>query len=98
MADPAFVRLHAFVDGRVQGVGFRYFVIEKALPRGLTGWVRNTYDGKVEVTAEGPRKELEMLLSDLRLGPRAAFVSDVAFEWGSATGEFYNFNVVGTSG
>jgi len=46
-------RLHAFVKGRVQGVGFRYFVLQSVEGLDLTGWVRNLYDGLVEVVAEG---------------------------------------------
>ena len=87
-------RLHAVVDGTVQGVGFRMFVLSQARSLSLTGWVRNTYDGKVEVTAEGPYLQLEKLLDKLRLGPRGAFVTDVQKEWLASTGEFKSFSVV----
>jgi acylphosphatase len=96
MADVNNERLHAVIEGRVQGVGFRYFVLERAQELNLTGWVRNTFEGNVEVTAEGPRTDLEALLMKLRTGPRAAYVTDVTFEWGSAAGEFKNFNVRST--
>lgn len=86
-------RLHAVVDGTVQGVGFRMFVLEYAQTLSLTGWVRNTYDGLVEVTAEGPQTNLEKLLDKLRTGPRAAFVTEVKKEWQPATGEFVSFVV-----
>lgn len=86
-------RLHALVDGSVQGVGFRMFVLQQAEALGLTGWVRNTFDGKVEVLAEGAYAELEKLLEKLRLGPRSAFVTEVQKEWQPATGEFSNFTV-----
>ncbi len=86
-------RLHATVDGYVQGVGFRMFVIENAQEIGLTGWVRNTYDGKVEVLAEGDREALEQLLNKLRTGPRSALVTNVSQDWETATGEFTRFNV-----
>lgn len=89
-------RLHAVIDGTVQGVGFRMFVLEHAQSLGLSGWVRNTYDGKVEVMAEGARPELEKLLDKLRMGPRAAFVSEVQKEWLEATGEFTRFSVAHT--
>jgi acylphosphatase len=81
------------VEGRVQGVGFRYFVQENAVALGLTGWVRNRWNSAVEVTAEGERSRLEKLLAALRRGPRASFVSDVNFEWEIATGEFKDFRV-----
>jgi acylphosphatase len=89
-------RLHAIVDGSVQGVGFRMFVLNYATSLGLTGWVRNTYEGKVEVTAEGPYADLEKLLDKLRMGPRSAFVTEVQKEWQPATGEFQSFSVVRT--
>jgi acylphosphatase len=96
MPDRDLVRLHAVVDGRVQGVGFRYFVLETALPLDLTGWVRNTMDGQVEVVAEGQRVSLEQLLDSLRRGPRSAFVLKVTQEWQPSTGEFTRFDVRGT--
>lgn len=86
-------RLHAVVEGRVQGVGFRYFVEELADALGLTGWVRNRWDGTVEVLAEGERQLLEKLLAGLRRGPRAAYVTDVQVEWQAYTGEFRRFYV-----
>ncbi len=73
--------LHAWVQGRVQGVGFRYFVIQKALALGLRGYARNENDDTVEVLAQGPRPALEQLLSLLRQGPSAASVRDVQSEW-----------------
>ncbi len=81
-------RLHARVEGHVQGVGFRYFVLENANRLGLTGWVRNRRDGSVEVHAEGPRADLETLLAALRRGPRPNTTSAVQAEWSQATGKF----------
>ncbi len=52
-------RLHAIVEGHVHGVGFRAFVIRRASSLGVTGWVRNRWDGTVEVVAEGERPDLE---------------------------------------
>ncbi len=86
-------RLHAWVEGSVQGVGFRFFVIQRAAELGLTGWVRNLWDGRVEVVAEGPRASLQKLLDQLKEGPRSARVSHVATEWLPATNEFTDFNV-----
>ncbi|HNT54557.1 MAG TPA: acylphosphatase [Anaerolineaceae bacterium] len=85
--------LHAVVQGIVQGVGFRAFVIAEAQARHLTGWVRNTWDGKVEVLAEGPRTTLEDLLTTLRRGPRSAVVYAVTVEWVAARGEYTNFSM-----
>jgi len=86
-------RLHAVIDGSVQGVGFRMFVLEYAQSLGLTGWVRNKYDGRVEVIAEGPQADLDRLLDKIRLGPRSAFVTEVQKEWLPASGEFNYFAV-----
>ena len=69
--------LHVRVYGRVQGVGFRWFVREKARRWGLTGWVRNQPDGSVEVAASGLPENLEGLLRDIRKGPPGSRVDDV---------------------
>ncbi len=86
-------RLHAVVEGLVQGVGFRQFVLMKAIELDLVGWVRNTYDGNVEVLAEGPRFALDELLDALQKGPRSAFVTKISQDWLPATGEFVDFEV-----
>jgi acylphosphatase len=90
------VRLHAILEGRVQGVSFRYFVREQAQDLGVTGWVRNRWDDTVEVTAEGERSKLEMMLSSLRTGPPAAMVTNVKTDWTEATGEFKQFGILPT--
>jgi acylphosphatase len=87
-------RLHALIDGRVQGVGFRYFVVEKAHALGLNGWVRNRSDETVEVTVEGERVVLDQFLSVLNRGPRAAVVIQVKANWQEATGEFHRFSIL----
>ena len=66
-----------FVSGRVQGVGFRWFVRERAELHGVTGWVRNRRDGSVETWIEGPAAAIAALLTDLAQGPRLARVDDV---------------------
>jgi len=86
-------RLYAVIEGRVQGVGFRGFVLDKADELELTGWVRNTYQGNVEVLAEGPRFALEELLKALKKGPGTAYVTKVSEKWSEATGEFRFFGV-----
>lgn len=89
-------RLHAVVEGRVQGVGFRAFVQQHALGLDLTGWVHNTYEGNVEVLAEGPRSTLDFFLERLNAGPRGSFVTRVRIDWEPASGEFVTFNVTRT--
>jgi acylphosphatase len=97
MAEEAEIsRLHAFVEGRVQGVGFRYFVEERASVLGLTGWVRNRWDESVEVLAEGERNKLEKLVAALHRGPPSAYVTNVKTDWQPPTGEFSYFSVRST--
>ena len=84
-------RLHAIVKGKVQGVGFRYFTLQRATELRLVGYVRNRLDRSVEVVAEGERQALETLVEHLRAGPRAATVTDVIVNYSPATGEFRDF-------
>ena len=90
-------RLHAVVEGRVQGVGFRYFVVDQASRLGVTGWVCNRWDGSVEVTVEGELSKLNKLLAALYQGPRGSYVSGVNVQWQAASGEFGGFQVRMTS-
>jgi acylphosphatase len=88
------VLLRALVRGRVQGVGFRLFVVEEARRLGLSGFARNQNDGvSVEVVAEGPRENLEALLRLLRRGPSLSQVERVDTAWGAATGGYEGFSV-----
>ncbi len=75
------MRVHAFVTGRVQGVGFREFTRREARRLGVGGYVRNLPDGRVEVVADGGGRALESLVSVLRAGPPGAWVRDVHVEW-----------------
>ena len=86
-------RLHAEVFGEVQGVGFRAFVLRRGMAHGLTGWVRNRWDGSVELVAEGPRAALETLLADVTQGPSASNVERVETHWEAATLEFKIFGL-----
>jgi acylphosphatase len=89
-------RLRVVVRGRVQGVGFRYYVLERARELDVVGIVRNLRDGGVEVIAEGSRGALEALLAALKVGPRAARVDSVDAVWLPATGEFTTFTIAPT--
>jgi acylphosphatase len=91
--DVPIVRLDATVWGRVQGVGFRYFVLREAMDLELRGWVANTKDGSVRCVAEGPRERLDVLLTLLRAGPPAAVVDGVSELWMPATGTLGPFGV-----
>jgi len=89
-------RLHAIVRGRVQMVGFRWFVVDEANKLGLTGWVRNSDDGStVEVVAEGPEDALRQLEATLRVGPRAARVEAVDATWSDELEGLERFEVRG---
>lgn len=78
------MRVHIIVTGRVQGVGFRYFVAARARALGLAGVARNLPNGQVEVVAQGERTALEALIGAVRLGPAGAVVRDVQVSWESA--------------
>ena len=89
-------RLHATVHGRVQGVGFRYFVMECANRLELTGWVRNRFNGTVELVAEGTQDKLDNLIRDLEHGSRSSNVTRVDHQMMAASGEFPRFGIRAT--
>lgn len=91
MAD--LVSIQAIVYGYVQGVLFRDFVSRRATELGLTGYVRNLPEGSVEVNAEGRRKQLEKLISYLKVGPPAAEVEKVVVNWSEYTGNYSRFAI-----
>ena len=62
------------IGGRVHGVGFRYFAQVKASQLGVSGWVRNTPEGKVEIEAEGELENLELFLDWMKIGPARAII------------------------
>jgi acylphosphatase len=88
--------LHAVIEGHVQGVGFRYFVKETAERLQLTGWVRNRYDGTVELSVEGGSTHLQALLDAVHVGPSRSIVTDVRFEWGTDLHEYTQFSFLPT--
>ena len=86
-------RVHIWVSGRVQGVGFRAFVLQSGPFFGLTGWVHNLGYDQVETVAEGPREVLERFIEVVKTGPRASRVDEARVEWETPTGEFEGFEV-----
>jgi acylphosphatase len=88
------IRVHAFFGGKVQGVGFRYFVNQRASGLSITGWVRNLKDGRVELVAEGSRADLETFIAQVKQGPGGAQVADVNLDWGDADGSYGAFRVM----
>lgn len=87
------VRLEATARGRVQGVGFRYFLLRRGMELGLTGWVANESDGSVRCVAEGTRSDLESLLETMQHGPAGAIVEGVRATWSAATGTLRDFGI-----
>ena len=86
-------RAHLYVSGWVQGVSFRGYARKRAQYLGLTGWVRNLYDGRVESVAEGPKSKVEQFIGMVREGPPAARVEDVEVVWEDYRGEFGDFRI-----
>jgi acylphosphatase len=86
-------RLEAVVRGRVQGVGFRYWVVRRATGLGLTGWVANELDGSVRCVAEGDVASLDDLEDFLRNGPAGAIVEEVQAVRMPATHGFAAFEI-----
>jgi len=81
------------VSGRVQGVGFRWFVKETATREGVTGWVRNLYDGRVEALVEGESDAVARVEQALREGPRSAHVERVGVQPEEPGGTFTTFSI-----
>jgi acylphosphatase len=82
-----------FVEGLVQGVGYRNFVERKASQLGLAGFVMNLKDGRVRVRVEGTRGHIEELARDLEKGPPLSHVETVAISWRPVTGRFRSFGI-----
>jgi acylphosphatase len=88
------VRTHLVIEGRVQGVFFRDTTRREAVGLGLRGWVKNCFDGSVEVVAEGPRDAVENLVEWCHHGPPAARVTALQRFDEKFTGEFDAFRIV----
>jgi acylphosphatase len=81
MAEDKFAAAHIYVSGRVQGVGFRFFAINMAKKYGIRGWVKNLYDGRVEIEAEGKFPHIKLFVDHIRVGPSYAHVANLAEKW-----------------
>jgi acylphosphatase len=86
-------RAHVIISGRVQGVSFRWFTQRQAQQLGLTGWVRNLWDGRVEAVFEGEAAAVQQAVAWCRHGEPPARVEDVEVRHEPATGEFRSFKV-----
>jgi len=87
------VARRVLVNGRVQGVGFRFFVEARAAAEGIHGWVRNLADGRVEALLEGDEESVDRVESALRRGPSGAQVEDVAVDIVTPSGRATGFSI-----
>lgn len=94
MTGVARTRAHIYVRGDVQGVGFRHFVTRVAGRAGVTGWVRNLADGRVEAVGEGPEAAVKQWVEACRKGPPLARVEACEVAWEAPEGKFQDFEIV----
>lgn len=87
------VRIHVWVKGRVQAVGFRAFVQQNSFQIGVTGWVRNVGTDTVEAVAEGTKAQIDRFLEMVKRGPNFSRVDESHEEWEQVSGEFAAFHV-----
>ena len=90
-------RVQLRITGVVQGVAFRMYTEQTAISLGLTGWVRNRFDGSVEAVAEGTEEKLRDFIEWCHKGPPAARVASVEKNYSEATGEFAGFSILPTA-
>ena len=87
------VRVHVWVKGRVQNVGFRAHVEFSARRIGVAGWVRNVSYDTVEAVAEGEREKIERFVDMMKTGPQGSRVDESQVDWENPSGEFMSFDV-----
>jgi acylphosphatase len=87
------VRARVIMEGRVQGVFFRYHTQEMALKLGIKGWVKNRRDGNVEAVFEGDKERVDQIIQWCHRGPSEARVAKVQLAWEDYTGEFEDFSI-----
>ncbi|MBM7623564.1 acylphosphatase [Sporohalobacter salinus] len=88
------IRVHVFISGRVQGVGFRNFTRSKAEELDIAGWVKNLEDGRVEAVFAGKANKVKEILKSIRKGPTFAKVDDIESKQEEYVGEFSDFQIV----
>lgn len=87
------VQVHAFVSGKVQGVGYRFWTLKQAQKLNIKGWVRNLNDGRVEAVFLGEKNVVEKMIKLCHSGPRSAEVTDVTTR-SETLDDFQNFEIV----
>jgi len=85
--------VYLVISGRVQGVGFRYFAVHKAVECSIRGWVKNTPDGKVEIEATGEPENLNIFIDWMKTGPTRATIKLVSVSEFTPTRTFTNFTI-----
>jgi len=88
--------LHLLIKGRVQGVGFRHYVHQCIGVLSIHGWVRNLDDGRVEILAEGSRKDLESFLIEVEKGPSLSQITNIIRTWEKGSGKYKGFQILAT--
>ncbi|MCX8082526.1 MAG: acylphosphatase [bacterium] len=86
-------RLHIIIDGKVQGVGFRFYTKDIATKTGVTGWVKNLSNGKVEIVAEGSKEEIQTFLKKLKEGYLGRNITNIEEIEKAYTGTFSSFEI-----
>ncbi len=86
-------RAEIIVNGLVQGVGYRYFVLREAKSLELKGYTKNLFNGEVLTVVEGERYQIEELFNRLKVGPAYADVKNASIEWGEFKNEFTRFEI-----
>jgi acylphosphatase len=86
-------RAHLFIEGMVQGVFYRAFTRNVAAKLGLSGWVRNLADGRVEAVFEGSRELIEQAVRECRRGPAGSYVSNIDLDWEPYNGSERGFAI-----
>ena len=82
------------ITGKVQGVGFRYFVLRQAQELGINGWVSNKSNGAVEALAQGEKEGLDHFIVKVKQGPTFSSVEDVSLKWGNEAEQYFGFEIV----
>ena len=82
------------ITGKVQGVGFRYFVLRQAQELGINGWVSNKSNGNVEAFAQGEKADLERFIAKVKEGPSFSRVEDVSLNWVNEAEQYFGFEII----
>ena len=81
------------ITGKVQGVGFRYFVLRQAQELGITGWVSNKPNGHVEALAQGDKEDLDQFIAKVKQGPAFSRVDDLILNWEDGQENYTSFEI-----